>query len=346
MVLTERQKQILSATVKTYILTGEPVGSKALCEIMPVQVSSATVRAVLSDLCEMGFLTQPHTSAGRVPTAMGYRFYVEELMNSGSVSQEQKRFIDERIGALHGSTESLLEQACESLAAITGCAAMLTTPAGENAVIRSVRLIALSRRTIMAVITASGGIIKNRIARCEFPVSEEQLQKAEAALSEAICSKELCEISAATSQDVICRLGGDMLLLMPIVTAAVDAAVSAAESELKLKGESNLLINSDFSGERAVMLLEYLKNRSSVIHMLHRPQNRITVVLGDETGENALHRSGVIITNYKLSGQNVGSIGILGPERMDYGRIIPGVLYFRDALQELLSDSFSDEGDL
>lgn len=346
MELTERQKQILSATVRTYIMTGEPVGSKMLCEVMPIKVSSATIRSVLSDLCEMGFLTQPHTSAGRVPTAMGYRFYVEELMQENSLSADQKNNIDRLLQPLYGSTESVLEEACESLAALTGCAAMVTTPGERTATLRSVQLILIGKRTVMTVIVTSNGIIKNRVARCDMNVSPSQLENAQNAIDSTMVGKNLDDISAATSQDVICKLGADMLLLAPIVTAVVDAVISAVESELKLKGESNLLINNSFSGAKAARLLSFLQNRSSILGMLKAPKSNITVMLGDETGEDALMSSGMIITNYNLPGRTSGTIGILGPERMDYERIIPGMLYFRDSLQRLLNNTFSDDGDL
>ncbi len=345
MELSERQKQILNATVKTYILTGEPVGSKILCDVMPVQVSSATIRSVLSDLCELGFLTQPHTSAGRVPTAMGYRFYIERLMDNTTLSAEDKHNIDAIIGNFGGSPEAVLEQACESLAKLTGCAAMVTTPGERSATVKGIQLIKISGRTVMAVIVTSNGIIKNRVARCDMTLSPSQLEKSQNALSEVMLHKNLEDISVATSQDVICRLGADMLLLAPIVSAAVDAVISAVESELKLKGESNLLIHNEFSGARAARLLNYLQNRASVLNMLRRSPSPITAIFGNETGEDALTHSGVIITNYKLPKRNSGSIGILGPERMDYDRIIPEILYFSDALGKLLSDSFTDDNE-
>lgn len=345
MVLTERQKQILSATVQTYILTGDPVGSKMLCDVMPVQVSSATIRNVLSDLCEMGFLTQPHTSAGRIPTAMGYRFYIEQLMNESRLSAEQKRNIDSLLGSIGGSTEAVLEQACESLASLTGCAAMITTPCDKMATLKKVQLIAISRKTVMAVIATSSGMIKNRVVRCDLAVSDEQLQNAQNALNKVMVGKSIDDISIATTQQIIGMLGSDMLLLSPIVAAAVEAVLSAAETELKLKGESNLLINNGFSGANAARLLGFLRNRENVMHIIRRPQGNISVVLGDETGEDVLHSSGVIIANYKLHGRDIGSIGILGPERMDYGSIIPGMMYFRDVLQKLLDDSISEDNE-
>lgn len=345
MVLTERQKQILTATVQTYILTGDPVGSKMLCDVMPVQVSSATIRNVLSDLCDMGFLTQPHTSAGRIPTAMGYRFYIEQLMNENRLTDEQKHRIDSLLGSVGGSTEAVLEQACESLASLTGCAAVITTPCDKMATLKKVQLIAISRKTVMAVIATSSGMIKNRVVRCDMNVGDEQLQNAQNALCKVMVGKSIDDISIATTQQIIGMLGADMLLLSPIVAAAVEAVLSAAETELTLKGESNLLINNGFSGEGAARLLGFLQNRESLMHMIRRPQSNISVVLGDETGEDVLHSSGVIIANYKLHGRDIGSIGVLGPERMDYGKIIPGMMYFRDVLQKLLDDSISEDND-
>lgn len=345
MVLSERQKQILFSTVQTYISTGEPVGSKILCEVMPIQVSSATIRSVLSDLCELGFLNQPHTSAGRVPTAMGYRFFIEQLLNEKVLSTDEKRDIDQMVGSFCGSTESVLEAACESLARFTGCAAMVTAPAEKSAKVKQIQLIKIGRRTVMTVVVTSNGIIKNRVAKCEMPIEDAQLENAHSVINKALIGKNLEDVSIANSQGIICNLGIDMLLLAPIVSAVIDCIISAVESDLKLKGESNLLIHNEFSGIAAAKLLNYLQNRTSVLNMLKNRHNNLTVLLGNETGEDALDKSGMIITSYKLSNEHSGSIGILGPERMDYERIIPAMLYFRDALSKLLCDSFSNDGD-
>ena len=343
MELTERQKQILFATVKTYISTGEPVGSKILCQVMPIKVSSATVRAVLSDLCEMGFLNQPHTSAGRVPSAAGYRFFIEQLLDNRLLNVEDKQRIDGIIGSISGSPEAILESACELLATLTGCAAMVTTPHGKDATVKSIQFIKIMPRTIMIVAVTSNGTIKNRVARLEHDITADQLNMVYTATSTVLINKKLEDVSIALSQDIICKLGLDMLLLAPIVSTAIETVISAFESELKLKGEANLLIHSGFTGDRAARIVNYLQNHSSVMNMLKNQHNNITVVLGGETNEDALTESGVIISHYKMADNSMGSIGVLGPERMNYEKIIPAIMYFSDSLGRLLSDgAFED----
>lgn len=342
MVLSERQKQILFSTVKTYISTGEPVGSKMLCEIMPVQISSATVRAELSALCEMGFLAQPHTSAGRVPTAMGYRYYIERLRDEHLPGAAYRRKIDDTIGRLASSTESVLEAACEALARLTGCAAVVTAPSDRAATLKAVKLIKIGARTVMTVIMTSTGLIKNRVVRLDGAVSDAQLEKAARAIDECIIGHKLSDISIVSSQDIICKLGGDILLLAPVVSEVVEAVISAVESELMTKGESNLLCSASIPTSQAIRLYQMLRDRASMMDLLLRPFAGLTLMLGRETGYDEFDHSGVIATEYELETGGGGVIGIIGPERMDYDRIVPAVMYVKDSIGRLLCDSSFD----
>ena len=195
----------------------------------------------------------------------------------------------------------------------------------------------------MIVAVTSNGTIKNRVARLEHDITADQLNMVYTATSAVLINKKLEDVSIALSQDIICKLGLDMLLLAPIVSTAIETVISAFESELKLKGEANLLIHSGFTGDRAARIVNYLQNHSSVMNMLKNQHNNITVVLGGETNEDALTESGVIITHYKMADNSMGSIGVLGPERMNYEKIIPAIMYFSDSLGRLLSDgAFED----
>ncbi|MBQ2676494.1 MAG: heat-inducible transcription repressor HrcA [Clostridia bacterium] len=343
MELSQREQAVLQAVIRSYIVTGEPVGSKALCEIPTLNVSSATIRAKMSELCELGLLEQPHTSAGRIPTALGYRYYIEQLMSDYHLTDEDKNVIDSLLPHNMDQPERIIEQACEALAELTNCAAMLTTPADERACVKKVNLIMLGRKTVMAVLVTSSGIIKNKITRCDLDISIDLLEKVDNILKQTVYGMPLSELNMPLSQMIIMQLGAEALTAAPIIIAVFEAAGSAADAEVKLKGESNLLRHREFSSSKASQLLEYLKKKNGLIPFLKNVDNGISVVLGDEIGESALSSSGVIITRYNLFDRQVGSIAILGPDRMDYEHIIPSILYFRDSLSRLLTESFLDE---
>lgn len=170
MELSERKEKILAAVVEQYIKTGEPVGSKALLDSLDMSVSSATVRNEMADLGYLGLLDQPHTSAGRVPTGEGYRYYVDNLVPESELSDESRRLIDAGIGNANGDPESLLRHAGEALAYLTQCAAVMTTPSGENTKIKRVELVPISPHTAMIVLLASNGILRSKLFRLDSAI--------------------------------------------------------------------------------------------------------------------------------------------------------------------------------
>ena len=170
MELSERKEKILAAVVEQYIKTGEPVGSKALLDSLDMSVSSATVRNEMADLGYLGLLDQPHTSAGRVPTGEGYRYYVDNLVPESELSEESRRLIDAGIGNANGDPESLLRHAGEALAYLTQCAAVMTTPSGENTKIKRVELVPISPHTAMIVLLASNGILRSKLFRLDSAI--------------------------------------------------------------------------------------------------------------------------------------------------------------------------------
>lgn len=343
MELSQANREILSAVIRAYVLTGEPVGSKVLRELAGLHCSPATIRAKMSELCELGFLSQPHTSAGRVPTALGYRFYVEQLMDRYKLSQADKNEIDSLLPSPDTTPEKLIDCACEALAELTNCAAMLTTPADAQAQIAKVQFIPIGRRTVMVVLITSAGMIKNRVARCDFDMHPQTLLKMNRLVEQTVCGKTLEEFTSADAQALLVASGVNVFSAAPLIAALVDTVGDAVDAELRLKGTSNLLTHREFSAQKARELLDYLQNKGKLLTILRHEDKDFEILLGSETGEEALSSSGVIVTRYSVGGREVGSIGILGPARMDYEHIIPSILYFRDSLGRLLTESYAED---
>ena len=171
MKLSERKEKILAAIVEHFIATGEPVGSKTLLEKSDLNVSSATVRNEMAELASMGYIEQPHTSAGRVPSQMGYRYYVDNLMNQYDLPVQEKRLIESKIRNANGEPQQILEQAGQVLAEITNCATVSTTPYDEHAVIRRVEIVPIGTRTAMMVMLSSSGILKSKVCRTDVEIT-------------------------------------------------------------------------------------------------------------------------------------------------------------------------------
>ena len=206
--ISERKLKILAAIVETYVKTGEPVGSKALCEALDCSVSSATIRNEMADLSEMGLLEQPHTSAGRIPSHAGYRLYIDKLMEQKPLSEEEQRFIDGSLSASADNPEHLLEDASQVLAELTSYAAISTTPSDEEATVRHLQFVQTGRRTAMVVLLTSSGILKNKIFRCDYDLSPDILRVFHKLLNEKIAGIPVASITPAYIQTLAASLGG------------------------------------------------------------------------------------------------------------------------------------------
>jgi heat-inducible transcriptional repressor len=337
MELSERKQELLLAIIRSYILNGEPVGSKSLRENESLNLSSATIRSEMSDLCEMGYLVQPHTSAGRVPTPLGYRFYIDHL--NANPTEQEKMIIDSLLPDDVTQADRLIDIACGALADLTSSTALLSTPAESDAEIKNVQIISLGSRTVMAIMVSSHGTVKNRVVRCDSPIDSALLARLQEILSKELCGIPVSQISGALLQGILIKLGLDGLKLAPVIGAISDIAGEIANSSIKIWGEVNLLTSHSFSSDQATRMIEYLRRMNGFQAKIAAP---FEVLFGSDTGEDVLSSSGMIVTTYNW-GTKTGTIGILGPDRMDYARIIPSVLYFSESLGKLLSGNSDSE---
>lgn len=340
MQLSNRDLEILNIVIRSYILNGEPVGSKTLRDSHGLDLSPATIRSSMNRLCEAGLLCQPHTSAGRIPTALGYRLFIQRLIPECRLDENTRQAIDRVFPESGDDPENLLDCACEALADITGCVSLLTTPSGSESHIYRVRLVPVGKYTAVLMLITTTGIIKSRFCRFERQINAEFLAKIDNRLSLALVGTPLDSIGTASMQNMLSGLGEDALYAMPAVYSASELIDELSKAHVKLKGQSNLFAHHDYGSDKLKPLLDYLQNEPQVYQMLSQAGGDITVILGSETGERALKSSGVIVAQYKLGDRNAGMIGILGPDRMDYETIIPRVLYFKESLGRYLTGRF------
>lgn len=257
MTLGERKLKILAAVVDAYIATGEPVGSKAICEMMGNTVSSATIRNEMADLVEKGVLEQPHTSAGRVPSPLGYRIYINQLMGEPVLPEKEKNWIDAMLAEADSDPEKILWDASQALAAATRFAAMMTTPSGEDSVVRSIQLVPTGRRTALIVLMTSSGVLKNRLCRCDFDLTPELLRVVSRLLGDKISGKPLRGINLAYMQTLAAGLGELTFMISPVLMAVYEAVREASASDVCLEGQENLLIHPEFDGLHVRRIIEF-----------------------------------------------------------------------------------------
>ncbi len=340
MKLSNRDLEILNIVIRSYILNGEPVGSKTLRDDHGLNLSPATIRSSMNRLCEAGLLCQPHTSAGRIPTSLGYQYFIHKLIPECKLDENAKRAIDSLFPGAQEDPEELLDSACSALADITGCVSMLTPPQGSELKVYRVRLVPIDKYTAVLMFVTTAGIIKSRFCRFDRQINADFLSKIDACLAKTLVGRPLDSVNAASMQNMLIGLGEDALYAMPAVYTASEMVEELNQARVKLKGQANLFSHREYGSDKLKPLLDYLHNEPSVCNMLSQAGGEITVILGSETGEKALKSSGLIVTKYKLGGQNVGAIGILGPDRMNYETIIPSVLYFKESLGRYLTDRF------
>lgn len=336
MELGSRKQQIVSAAVDAYIRTGEPVGSKLLAELLGNAVSSATIRNDMADLAAAGYLMQPHTSAGRIPTALAFRLYLDQLLSHCSLAEESKRAIDEALIPASGDPERLLGRASDLLADATGVAAAVATPDGKGTVVRRVEILLTGTQSAAVLLMTDSGALRSRVCRLEFGCEADVLAELSVTLNEAFSGKALSEIGVASVQALSAKLCGNGLLYMPILTAFLDLVQEASASEIRLSGQLNLLQHPDYPIDRARSLLSFLSHRESLAGMLTANPGGLRVVLGSESPRRELDGSSIIVTRYGHGGSG-GSLCLIGPVRMDYAQAIPRLQYVAQTVSRLLA---------
>ncbi len=340
MELNARKQAILSAIVRTYIETGEPIGSKALCGILDLGLSSATLRNEMSELGELGYLDQPHTSAGRIPTSKGYRLYVDEIMRHETISPEMRKAIDAMFQHITGDPEQIPAAAGEILAELTGLPALSATVVSEGASLARAEIMPMGRRSALLVLVTSDGAARSRLCRTAADLSAETISRFDRIVASELIGTELSSLTPVLLQNLAVRSGASLGLLS-LLTSLFEMVREVRQAELNFRGESNLFsfYKQDAQARR---LIELIARRDAILSILSELPGPVNVVFGDDTQYDALKPSSLVVANYQTGQKTLGRIGVIGPTRMSYNNLIPGVAYFAKKLSELMSEALKD----
>ncbi len=336
--LDTRSRILLKTLIERYIAEGQPVGSRALSRHSGLELSPATVRNVMSDLEEMGFIASPHTSAGRMPTAQGYRFFVDSLLTVQPLEQNR---IQQLRGQLQPSQpQRLISTASQLLSDLTRFAGIVVSVRHEVARIRQIEFISLSETRILLIIVTTTGDVQNRILLTKRPYSASELVEAANYLTAHFSGFSFDEMRSRLQRE-LSQLHSDISELMAAAVEAGNEAMQETDERYVLSGETNLLDVEDLSSNmtRIRELFKLFERKTSMMQLLDLSQRAkgVQIFIGGESGLSELDDCSVVTASYEMDGNLVGSVGVIGPTRMAYHQVIPIV----DITARLLSNALS-----
>ncbi|MCI8866360.1 MAG: heat-inducible transcription repressor HrcA [Lachnospiraceae bacterium] len=345
MELDDRKVTILKAIIKTYLETGEPVGSRTISKYTDLQLSSATIRNEMSDLEEMGYILQPHTSAGRIPSDKGYRFYVDRIMQEKDQEvTEVKELMIKRVDRL----ELVLKKLAQLLANNTNYAAMISGPQYHRNKLKFIQLSQIDPHKLLVVTVVEGNLIRNKVVTIQEEISPEELLNLNIMLNSSLNGLTIDEINLG----VISRLkeqAGSHSQVIDLVLNEVAAVIAADEEDLPIytSGATNIFKYPELSdGEKASQLIHTLEQKEMLQELItdvnHSEEDSgIQVYIGEETPLQAMKDCSVVTANYELGEGIRGTIGIIGPKRMDYERVLRTL---RNLMRQLDTTFKNDDG--
>jgi len=343
--LNERSREIFKSIVESYLATGEPVGSRNLSRILPITLSPASVRNVMSDLEQLGLIFAPHTSAGRLPTELGLRFFVDALMQIGDLTEDNRRSIEAQVtvAGANKSVESVLTEASQMLSGLTRSAGVVLT-AKVNVRLKHIEFVRLEPERALAVLVAEDGQVENRVLNVPAGLPSSALIEAGNFLNSRIRGKTLAELHTEIETAVTEGKAELDQLTQKIISAGL-ASWSGGDSDerqLIVRGHANLLddLHALDDLERVRSLFDALETKRGVIDLLGRAERAdgVRIFIGSENKLFSLSGSSTIVAPYRDNeGRIVGVIGVIGPTRLNYARIIPMVDYTARVVSRLLS---------
>lgn len=323
MQLDDRKWTILKAIIKTYLETGEPVGSRTISKYADLNLSSATIRNEMSDLEEMGYILQPHTSAGRIPSDAGYRLYVDRMMDEKDREvTEMKEMVLQR----QDKMELLLKQMAKVLAVNTNYAAMISGPQYHRTKLKFIQLSIVSDSQILAVIVTEANVVKNKIIRLEHGLDQKTVLELNILMNSALNGLTIEEINLGTITKLKEQAGIHSEVVNQVLEAVAEAIQSDDEVEIYTSGATNIFKYPELSSsEKASQLISAFEDKKELVDMINSVEGQetgIQVYIGQESPVQAMQDCSVVTATYDFGEGMFGKIGVVGPKRMDYDKVV------------------------
>lgn len=338
MELDERKMKILQAVIRTYLETGEPVGSRTISKFTDLHLSSATIRNEMADLEEMGYILQPHTSAGRIPSDKGYRLYVDKMM------QEKEKEVEEMKEMLlekEDKMEHLLKQVAKVLANNTNYATMISAPAVHHNKLKFIQLSRVDENQLLAVIVVEGNMIRNNILHVKEALDDETILKLNMLLNTSLNGLSIGEISLALIADMKQKAGIHSQIISEVIDAVADAIRADEDLEIYTSGANNIFKYPELSdGNKASEIISAFEEKRQLTELVQETlsdekNTGIQVYIGEETPMNTMKDCSVVTATYELGSGMKGTIGVIGPKRMDYEKVVDALKTLKQQMDKL-----------
>ena len=323
--LGERACQILKLVVERYIVAGQPVGSQILSQCAGLNVSAATIRNTLSDLERLGFLNAPHTSAGRVPTAQGYRYFVDTLLRPQMPQVGEFSGLKAQLLARLQAGEEAASSASHLLSQLSHMAAVVSVPRQNHCRLQQIEFVALTPTRVLAVLVVNGTQVQNRIFELSEPISAQRLAQAASFLNERYAGRDLLDLRELLSQEVQERWSQVDKVMRRVAEFAEQVVNPGARNKLAVAGRGNLLGADELLDAQYLRgLFDALDQKRDLLGLLDQclDASGIRIYIGRESGYDMLNNCSLITAPYQIDGEQAGVLGVIGPQRMNYGRLI------------------------
>lgn len=337
--LNERKKHILRAVTDDYIDTAEPVGSRTIARRYKLGISSATIRNEMADLEESGYLYQPHTSAGRIPSDKGYRYYVDVLVDPGIPTQDETKKINQLFTHQKEAMEKLVRRSTKLLAELTDYISVAVIPEHQNSTFRHLQLVSLDPYNVLAILVVDPGIVENKIFVTEKPFLPGELERISAHLNKKLRGLKVEDLSRTILAEI--RDSSPMTRdLLEALLELIDESLADTDDEMLIcDGVIHILDQPEFQDiDKTKLVLSMIENRQSLANILldFSSSSGVQVSIGEENLRPELKEMSLVTATYYRGGHSVGTIGVLGPTRMSYGRVIRLVEEISFVLSEVL----------
>ena len=332
--LNDRKKEILQAIIEEYIQTAEPVSSNAIVKKYNLDYSSATVRNEMAELEKEGFLDKPHTSAGRVPSAKGYRFYVDELLKDDNISLEEVIYLQSKLQTRVNQMEDLTKITTNTLSEITHYPTVSIGPNKHNQIIEDIKFVLLGTRTMMAIILTDSGIIKETIIKFDEDVTEEQVSSLTYMFNNKLKGMPLDSIDVPMEEYILSEMSSSINVIKPVLKEM--KKVIDEQGSLYYEGTNKAFELPEFKSlDLAKNFVNILDEEDLMIDTLNSNlDDDIKVYIGDENVSDEFKDFSIITFNHKVHGKSLGTIGIIGPKRMDYSKVISILKYINRKMNQ------------
>ena len=343
--LDDRKLTILNAIIRTYLETGEPVGSRTISKYTDLKLSSATIRNEMSDLEDMGYIIQPHTSAGRIPTDKGYRFYVDQLVNEKT---QQVTTMNSLMIAKTNRMEEILKQVVRMLATNTNYTTLISSPSYKGNKVKFIQLSRLNELQLLDVVVIEGNIVKNHILDLEEPITEEQVLKLNLLLNTRLNGLTLAEINLGLISNIKMEAGVHTEVVSDVLDTIADVIRAETDENMEIytSGANNIFRYPELAdSSRASQLIGAIEDKNGLADLVKMTQadesdeTGIQVYIGEESAVESMRDCSVVTATYDLGDGMQGTIGIIGPKRMDYEKVMSNL----KQVKESLNDAFRSE---